>query len=264
MRPIAWLAIVIPLIASGLMAADPDGELLAASRQGDLAAVKQLLDKGAALEAKTAYGQTPLYVAAMNGHEEVVRYLLDKGASLEITDTFYKAPILTFALMREHYGVAKLLLQKGTKVPDQTLVQLVQTGKTDLVQTLISSSKPSQSALDSGYATALQQQNPEMAAVLKKAGANEPAPPAKVDPKVLESYAGTYKSDSIPLEIKVFIKDGTLYIQATGQGEFSPTPKSATVFEFAPAQVVVEFDSAASFTLKQLGQSFVFKKVVNQ
>jgi hypothetical protein len=53
-------------------------------------------------------------------------------------------------------------------------------------------------------------------------------------------------------------------MQATGQSEFALKPKSATVFEFSAAQIVVEFDSASSFTLKQGGQSYVFKKAVTQ
>jgi hypothetical protein len=53
-------------------------------------------------------------------------------------------------------------------------------------------------------------------------------------------------------------------MQATGQPEFPLKARSATQFEFAPAQVVVEFDSASSFTLKQGGGSFRFKKAVTQ
>ncbi len=264
MHKIAWLIFLSVVMVGESLAAEANEELLAAARKGDLAAVKQQLDKGAALEAKTPYGQTPLYVAAMNGHEEVVRYLLDKGAIADVTDTFYKAPILTFVLMREHYGVARLLLQKGTKNPDQVLAQLAQTGRVDLVQLLIENGKPNQAALDRSYQIALQEKKAEVAAILKKAGAQEPAPAVTVELKVLQSYAGTYKSTDVPLEIKVFIKDGTLYLQATGQGEFAPIPRSATVFEFAPSQLVVQFDSPDSFTLKQLGQSFVFKKVVRQ
>jgi len=76
MRRMVWLVFATCL---GLYAGDANEELLAASRGGDLAAVRQLIEKGAAIEAKTAYGQTPLYLAAMNGHEEVVRFLLEKG-----------------------------------------------------------------------------------------------------------------------------------------------------------------------------------------
>jgi hypothetical protein len=77
-------------------------------------------------------------------------------------------------------------------------------------------------------------------------------------------YAGTYKSDQVPLDIKVFVKEGNLYMQATGQPEFPLKATSATQFEFAPARVEVEFDSASSFTLKQGGGSFRFKKAVTQ
>ena len=87
------------------------------------------------------------------------------------------------------------------------------------------------------------------------------APAVTVDPKILESYAGTYKSEQIPLEIKAFVKDGKLYLQATGQPELALKATSATEFGFAEAGISVEFDSSSSFTLKQ-GGSYRFRKVV--
>src|SRR5215813_14206748 len=93
----ATMRFLVPLLfatAPVLFAADANDDLLSAARAGDLAAVKASLDKGATLEAKTPYGQTPLYLAAMQGHEEVVRFLLDKGATTEVKDTFYKASML--------------------------------------------------------------------------------------------------------------------------------------------------------------------------
>src|SRR2546425_206664 len=63
MRRIALLALSTSL---GLFAGDVNEDLLQASRAGDLAAVKAAVEHGAALEAKTPYGQTPLYLAAMN------------------------------------------------------------------------------------------------------------------------------------------------------------------------------------------------------
>jgi uncharacterized protein YciI len=89
-------------------------------------------------------------------------------------------------------------------------------------------------------------------------------PGVAVDPKILESYSGTYKSDQLPLDIKVFVRDGKLFLQATGQSEFTLKAVSATQFEFAMAGIVVEFDSASSFTLKQHGVSSQFKKTVTQ
>ncbi len=93
-----WLLILYSLIATALPAADLNDELLTACRKGDLASAQQLLAKGADMETKTPYGQTPLYLAAINGHEDVVRFLLDKGADAEVTDTFYKVPMSMFAI----------------------------------------------------------------------------------------------------------------------------------------------------------------------
>ena len=92
----------------------------------------------------------------------------------------------------------------------------------------------------------------------KPAEAAKPA--VAVDAKILESYAGTYKSEQMPLDINAFVKDDKLFLQATGQPEFPLKALSATKFEFAAAGVVVEFDSAASFTIKQGGMTSVFRK----
>jgi uncharacterized protein YciI len=92
----------------------------------------------------------------------------------------------------------------------------------------------------------------------------EVAPAATVDLKILESYSGTYKSDQMPLEIKVFVKEGKLYLQGAGQPEFPLRAASATQFGFAQAGIVVEFGSSSGFTLKQGGASHQFKRATAQ
>jgi hypothetical protein len=258
------LACLVFAAAVALFAADVNDDLLNAARKGDLDTVKALIEKGAAVEAKTPYGQTPLYLAAMSGHQAVVQFLLDKGAKTDVTDTFYKASVLDFVLERKHYAVAKTIIAKGNDKADEDLKAVADAGQADLVQAVLDKGKPSQPVLDSAYEGALTGNKKDIADLLKKAGANEPAPPVVVDAKVLESYTGTFKTDAIPLDIKVFVKEGKLYLQATGQSAFAPKPKSPTVFAMAAYNLEVEFDSANSFTLKQGGQTFKFKKAVTQ
>jgi len=250
--------------ALAVFAADVNEELLSAARKGDLATVKELCEKGAAIETKTPYGQTPLYLAAMNGHADVVLFLVDKGARTDVQDTFYKASMLDFVLQRKHYDVAKTLISKGTGNPDDELASVADAENTDLLEALLAKGKVSQPALDKAYETALDQKHTSTADLLKKAGAHEPAPPVVVDPKLLGSYAGTYKTEQLPFDIKVFIKDGKLYLQPTGQPEIAPKAKSPAIFEYPPYQLQVEFESADRFTLRQGGREFKFKKAVAQ
>ncbi len=57
-----------------------DVELMAAANKGDLAKVKELVDKGAYPSYRNEGGSTPLIEAVYGGHAEVVKFLLEKGA----------------------------------------------------------------------------------------------------------------------------------------------------------------------------------------
>ena len=258
------LASLVLATGMALLAWDANEDLLTAARTGDLASVRALVAKGAALEAKTSYGQTPLYLASMNGHADVVAFLLEKGANTGVQDTFYKAPILAFVLQRKHYGIAKMLIAKGAGTVDENLTAVAEIGDVGLAQAVLDKGKPSQQSLDKSYEIALQKKQTELADLLKSAGAQPPAPPAEVDPKVLESYIGSYHSEQFPLDIKIFLKEGKLYMQAAGQPEFLPKAKSPTIFEYAAAKLEVEFTSATTFTLKQIGREFKYNKVAPQ
>jgi uncharacterized protein YciI len=170
-------------------------------------------------------------------------------------------PFVKGNLFRGDVTPFRTALERGA--PDPLLASVAETGKADLVQALLDVAKPSQKAIDDAYEHALEQKRVEVAAVLKKVGAQEPAPAFQTDPKVLESYAGNYRSDNFPLAIKVFVKDGDLFMQAAGQSEFLLKARSATEFEFRAAGVQVRFASDGSFTLTQGAGSYLFKKVVN-
>src|SRR5580700_7092562 len=145
MRRVAGLVLGFAL---AMFAADVNEELLSAARKGDLAAVKMLCEKGAAIETKTPYGQTPLYLAAMNGHADVVQFLVEKGARSDVQDTFYKASMLDFVLQRKHYDVAKTFISKGTGKPDDELASVADAENTELVAAVLAKGKVSQQGLD--------------------------------------------------------------------------------------------------------------------
>jgi ankyrin repeat protein len=70
--------------------------------------VQLLVEKGAELESKDGYSQTPLSWAAKNGHEAVVLLLIEKGAELESKDHSGQTP-RSWAAKNGHEGVLRLL-----------------------------------------------------------------------------------------------------------------------------------------------------------
>jgi ankyrin repeat protein len=89
-----------------------DEELLDAAWDGDTARVKELLRKGANVNAKSAGGSTPLHYAAFWGYVDVAKLLLDHGADVNARDDRGWTP-LHFAAAEGRAGVARLLLERG-------------------------------------------------------------------------------------------------------------------------------------------------------
>jgi len=89
-----------------------DSKLLEASKNGEATIVKQLLEKGANIEAVDGNEWTPLHVASENGHEAVVQLLLKKGANIEAVDGNEWTP-LYIASYNGHKAIVQLLRDNG-------------------------------------------------------------------------------------------------------------------------------------------------------
>ncbi|PSH03394.1 MAG: hypothetical protein CXZ00_12605 [Acidobacteria bacterium] len=92
-----------------------------AVRTGNVEAARELLDKGADINApKCAKGLayiTPLQCAATYGQTEIVKLLLERGANLEIKDNEGRGDAaLAIAVKNHNIDVTKLLLAKGADV----------------------------------------------------------------------------------------------------------------------------------------------------
>ena len=84
-----------------------------AIERGDLRHVRDLLDRGADLDARDRHGQTGLMLAAHAGHRAVVEVLIAHGASLNTTAK-YGLSALMLAIVAGHADVAGLLADAGT------------------------------------------------------------------------------------------------------------------------------------------------------
>ncbi len=94
-----------------------DAQILQEANFGNTAAVRQLLEAGASIEAKDRFGQTPLMAAAGMGRSETVTFLLDKGANIEAEAGGDTALNLAAQSGNENTaGPVKLLLARGARV----------------------------------------------------------------------------------------------------------------------------------------------------
>lgn len=104
---VVWLAGLLVVCAS----AGADTPLHLAAFDGSVAEVKQLLDSGAAVDAKAVSGSTALMVAASRGHQPVVELLLARGARINQQNEFGWTALM-MAINQRHKAVAQFLLAR--------------------------------------------------------------------------------------------------------------------------------------------------------
>ena len=119
-----------------------DQELVDAVTSGNAGKVKELIDKGADVDAKDIYGRTVLMVAVINNRTDVARLLIDKGANVNAKDNDRNT-----ALMHAAWGgrtdVARLLIDKGANVNAKNkggataLMNAARNGNTEIVKLLV-------------------------------------------------------------------------------------------------------------------------------
>jgi hypothetical protein len=258
----ASLFLAVPVWADGL-----GDQLIAAAQKGDLAAAKALVEKGADVNAKGLYDQTPIFFAADRGHIDVVRYLIEKGANVNAKDSFYSMTPIARAAMKNRAEVVKLLLDKGATGASQLMFQAIASDSKDGLKMLLDSGKLTPKELTQGLQFANAQKKTEMAEILKAAGAKLP-PPANfnIDEATLQSYAGTYMGGrgGTEFEVNMTIDNGKLKGKF-GNTTYTLNPTSKTEFRMAEQETMnLEFQTkdgkVTGFLLQPGAQQFTRKE----
>jgi ankyrin repeat protein len=238
-------------------------QLFEAARKGDATAVAALLDQGADVNTKFRYGTTALFKAAERGNTEVVKLLLARGADASVKDTFYGATAMTWALDGKHVEVVQALLEKDAGSVDEVLMTGVREGNLSLVNIAVAKGGLKPETLTSALVAATgDEKKPEIAEILKKAGA---IPPPEIDAATLQSYVGKYKSEQ-GTEIAVTLKDGKLFAAFATQPAIALSAIDKVTFRPAAFEGIVVIinvagGKATGFTLKQGSTTTLFKKL---
>lgn len=90
-------------------------KLLEAAEEGDTSLVETLIRKGADINAKDWYGDTPLHIAAWKDHAETCILLIESGADMQAKNLSGDTPLHTAARM-DRTKICKLLLDHGADI----------------------------------------------------------------------------------------------------------------------------------------------------
>lgn len=261
------LALFALLLAGAALAQDPGDELRRAATAGDVAKVKELLDKGVDPNSANRYGGTALSFACDKGQTEVVKLLLDRGANPNSKDTFYNFTAIGWAAQKGHGEIVKLLLDKGVEPDLQVLMTGIYGGHQEIVKTVLQRGKFSPDQLTNALVSAQEAESPEMVKILEGAGAKPPAAADfKVDPETLKSYVGSYEAAAQGVPAVVELKDGKLVATLGGSAVMTLGALDNVTFrpeEFPTLKIIFEVQDGkvSGFALDQGGpQKMAFKK----
>jgi hypothetical protein len=250
------------MLPAAILAGDINEDLITAARKGDLAVVKELLAKGADVNAKTQYGATGLSYACDRGHLEIVKVLIEHGADVNVKDTFYGATPMVWAASKNHAAVVRLLLDKGAQSKEMAMTIAAREGQTDVARVALERGGFKPDALRTYLGTAVRGGRAEIVRML--VGALSTEEPVKVAPETLATYAGVYKGEG-GMELILTVKDGTFSGRSTQLN--SPVALRALdqrIFQLTESDGVIIFnvegEKVTGLTMAQMGKVVKLKK----
>ena len=271
------LSYAVPAI--DLMGQDLTAEdLWTAARRGELQRVKQAVESGVDVNAKTTYGATALSFAADRGHSEVADYLLSQRADPNVKDSFYNATPITWATMRDQYDIMKALVIAGAETVDPVINKAIAKEDVELVRAIADSGNASRRGLMAGIENAEKKELKEIQELLQNA-LEKQFPPVEIPEAKLNSYVGMYQSASESqsdsesgsnekIRFEITRKENALLVKPESGASITLDADSET--EFSNANVKLAFEIAedqvsdsqvSGFKWTMLGKDQSFRKL---
>jgi len=110
------LTLLCVMVVTVSLCAAHAGEIHDAAREGDLDAVRAIVEADPTqLNEQDVRNDAPIHLASIGGHTELVRYLLDAGALIDIGDN-ENTTALGCVAIHGHMDIAELLIERGAAV----------------------------------------------------------------------------------------------------------------------------------------------------
>jgi ankyrin repeat protein len=123
-----YLVLAVMAVATVSGEESLNDRLILAARQGNLSAVRSLIERGAELNAQSAEGNTALIQAVHARNADVVKWLLSKGADVNRKTNVGFTALMAAAYMKQQ-GIVDMLLARNAEVD----AQKADTGMTPLM-----------------------------------------------------------------------------------------------------------------------------------
>jgi outer membrane protein assembly factor BamB len=216
-------------------------KLWEAARKGDVEALKEQIDGGISVNARTRYGATALWFAIYKKHPKAVQFLLENKADVNLADTVWGQSPLALAASEERLDLVRDLLKAGAKGGDGVFLGAAARGKGKLMQAVLDKHRVSAETL--GAALLVAPAKPEEIVTLLKKAAAKPfgEPASEEERKRLDAIAGTYESpNGFALRVArtksalvVFFATSPLYVLTSKDKiEFRAVGHDSTIFSF--------------------------------
>lgn len=107
------ICVLLIIMLTGCMSLhQKNATLLRYSATGDSAKVNEMIEKGADVNARDRFGDTPLHLAIKNRHPDTATLLIQRGANINVAGALGDTP-LHVSIYEEQKGLSELLLKKG-------------------------------------------------------------------------------------------------------------------------------------------------------